>query len=502
MTQACRRQFKILVLAGGLLMARLCAQNFAPTGPMNLPRFSHQATLLADGRILVTGGESFLGGPGATNTAEMYDPAMGTWRYTNSPMSVARSLHTATRLPNGRVLIAGGFNDSGGGINILSSAEIFDPVAETFTVTAGMATRRSGHNAILLQDGRVLVISGDNRDFGGLATTTCELFQPATATWGPAAQLPIGLWAFAAVRLNDGKPLVVGGLAIDAGFADRSSMYRYDPMSNAWQTLTPMLVARTLPVAEVLPDGRVLIAGGTNIFSVTGYNSAEIYDVAAAGGAGQTAFTGFMSTPRRGHRSVSLANGDIMVAGGVQGGVGSLSSAEIFSAATGTWTNTGSMLDGREAHTLTLMSSGQVLVAGGIKHNPTFENPVFLRAAEIWGGGCLEVPIDIKPGSYPNTINLGSGGTVPVAILSTATFDATTVNPASVTLAGAAVKLKSQGAVQAATQDINGDGRPDLVAHVVTEVLQLSSSDTEAVLQATTFAGQCVTGRDTVRIVP
>jgi len=114
----------------------------------------------------------------------------------------------------------------------------------------------------------------------------------------------------------------------------------------------------------------------------------------------------------------------------------------------------------------------------------------------------LTVTIDIKPGSFPNSINLGSGGTVPVAILSTPTFDATAVDPASVTLARAPVKLKGKGTPMASIQDVNNDGLLDLVVHVTTEALALSETDTSAALEGLTFGGKAITGTDSVRIVP
>lgn len=113
----------------------------------------------------------------------------------------------------------------------------------------------------------------------------------------------------------------------------------------------------------------------------------------------------------------------------------------------------------------------------------------------------LQVPIDIKPGSFPNSINLGANGSVPVAILSTASFDATTVDPATVTLASAPVRMRGNGTLMASSQDVNGDGRLDLVVHVSTDALQLSQTDTEAVLEGRTFGGQSIRGVDTVRVV-
>ena len=114
----------------------------------------------------------------------------------------------------------------------------------------------------------------------------------------------------------------------------------------------------------------------------------------------------------------------------------------------------------------------------------------------------LPVTIDIKPGSYPNTINLGSSGTVPVAIFSTPTFDARTVDPTTVRLASAPVKLTGKSKPIASFQDVNGDGLLDLVVHIETSALQLSSTDTTAVLKGRTFSGQPIQGSDSVRVVP
>lgn len=113
----------------------------------------------------------------------------------------------------------------------------------------------------------------------------------------------------------------------------------------------------------------------------------------------------------------------------------------------------------------------------------------------------IPVAIDIKPGSFPNSINLGNEGSVPVAIFSTATFDATTVDPLTVTLASAPVTLKGKGRPMFSKEDINGDGLLDLVVHVSTQMLQLSEGDTEAILEGQTYDGMHITGTDSVRIV-
>jgi len=112
------------------------------------------------------------------------------------------------------------------------------------------------------------------------------------------------------------------------------------------------------------------------------------------------------------------------------------------------------------------------------------------------------VQIDIKPESDPNTINLGSNGNVPVAIFGTETFDATQVDPLTVSLAGAGVKLKGKGTPMAAFEDVNGDGIDDIVVHVDTTALELTLGDMEAVLTGNTFDGIPIRGVDTVRVVP
>lgn len=117
-------------------------------------------------------------------------------------------------------------------------------------------------------------------------------------------------------------------------------------------------------------------------------------------------------------------------------------------------------------------------------------------------GKVIPVGIDIKPGGEPNPINLGSKGKVPVAILSSETFDATTVNVQFVTFAGAPVVTKNNGTFMASFEDVNGDGRPDLVLHFATQSMNLTSSSTDATLTGLTISGRCIAGTDSVKIVP
>ncbi|HEV7768687.1 MAG TPA: kelch repeat-containing protein [Thermoanaerobaculia bacterium] len=175
-------------------------------GTLHSQRMSHTATLLADGRVLVTGGENIrVAGfywRAVFETAEIFDPATRTFVRIRS-MTERRASHSATRLKDGRVLIAGGsVGDAYSGIMKLATLEIFDPQTETFTATGSMQAGRSHHSATLLSDGRVLILGGGN--------PTAEVFDPATnaVQTVPAIEARFGTGVFV---LADGRVLVTGG---------------------------------------------------------------------------------------------------------------------------------------------------------------------------------------------------------------------------------------------------------------------------------------------------
>ena len=124
------------------------------------------------------------------------------------------------------------------------------------------------------------------------------------------------------------------------------------------------------------------------------------------------------------------------------------------------------------------------------------------RVYSVNAAGAVILSIDIKPGSDPNSINLGGNGVVPVAILGSETFDAATVNASTVTLAGAAVKLKGKSGNSGSLEDVNGDGSLDLVVQVYTDQLAVELGDAVAVVNAYTYDGLALTGSDSIRIVP
>ncbi|MGN6672160.1 MAG: Kelch repeat-containing protein, partial [Thermomicrobiales bacterium] len=246
--------------------------------PPALGRSHHTATLLPNGQVLVVGGDTTdaAGTDAITPTAELYDPASNSWTPAGA-LAVPRGDHTATMLPNGQVLITGGETQAGGGDTALTSAaEVFDAASRTWTATGALTTGRARHTATLLPDGRVLVVGGETPDSRGdrvtfiaagasrhlamAASSSAEIYDPATRTWTPAASLTTPRFGQTAMLLTDGSVLVVGGSATADG-QPVATAERYNPVANQWSAL-PLTGARVEHTATLLRDGSLLIAGG------------------------------------------------------------------------------------------------------------------------------------------------------------------------------------------------------------------------------------------------
>ena len=194
--------------------------------------------------------------------------APGTFTLTGE-MSSARSLHTATLLGDGRVLVCGGADAT---FQALSTAEIYDPLTATFSPTGPMGTARFAANATLLPDGRVLIVGGE--DSGNVSTTSVELFNPATGTFSLTGSLLVSRLNPTVTMLGNGLVLVAGGYEGTSTGTPLASAELYDPASGTFSLTGSMDVARRNHTATLLPDATVLVAGGYN---GTYVNAPEVY---------------------------------------------------------------------------------------------------------------------------------------------------------------------------------------------------------------------------------
>ena len=321
-------------------VASIYVSNIA-TGALATGRSFHTATLLSNGKVLVVGGSN----SGALASAELYDPAQGTWRATGS-LATARYYHTATLLANGKVLVAGGYGTNG----VLSSAELYDPATGVWSPAGTLAAGHYFHTATQLTNRKVLVAGGAN---GSGALSSAELYDPVRNTWSATGSLASGRYFHTATLLINGKVLVTAG----QGNGYLASVELYDPALGTWSATGSLATARYFHSASLLTNGKVLVAGGVR---GTGYlASAELYDPTL----GTWSATGSLGTARYGH-SALLASGKVFVASG-SGTSGYLSSGELYDPALGTWRATAPLVGARRGHTSTLLPAGDVLVAGG-----------------------------------------------------------------------------------------------------------------------------------------
>lgn len=243
------------------------AGGWSATGNMKAARKAHRAVLLANGKVLVAGGQGANSGPNVfLSSAELYDPAPGTWAFTGS-MNVARIAPTLTLLNNGKVLVAGGTSAAG---SITNTAELYDSQTGTWTFTGNMNSPRSGHRAVLLPDGRVFVASGGTAS-GFLSSS--EIYDPGTGIWTPTASYTTARGDTVLLLLPNGKVMMAGG---NDGTNSMSEVLLYDPAGDSWSTAVPLSVARRFHAGIVRLDGSVLICGGwTGSISI---QSCESYD--------------------------------------------------------------------------------------------------------------------------------------------------------------------------------------------------------------------------------
>jgi hypothetical protein len=322
-----------------------------PAAPMLEPRSGQSATLLPDGKVLIAGGmrrnQDFY------KSAELYDPATGKFHATGE-MSVGRVGQIAVLLQSGKVLIAGGWVGGQAGTD---SAELYDSATGKFTVIAKrMTTRRGRPSATLLVDGDVLIAGGEESDNESLASA--EIFHVKTLSFQSTGSMHHARISHTATLLKDGRVLIAGGYA--GGVSSGAELY--DPKSGAFTETGSLGTARCKHTAGLLPDGKVLIAGGSDSRGWTGnLSSAETYDPHTGKFTAASAMND--SRFKLPDEAVQLPSGRLLIAGGSK-------EVEVFDPASGKFlVVAGQMTDKWHYLSETKLDDGSVLLAGGYANN-------------------------------------------------------------------------------------------------------------------------------------
>jgi hypothetical protein len=310
--------------------------------------------MLPDGRVLIAGGmrrnQDFY------RSAEIFDPTTGKFQPTGD-MLVARVGHAAVLLRSGKVLTAGGWV----GYSATDEAELYDPATGRFTAIASMVSKRGDPRMTPLTDGNVLVTggAGEHDDGPGSSILAAEIFDATTLKFRPTGPMHHARLSHTATLLPDGRVLVAGG----RGSEVNASAEIYDPKTGAFRETASMTTARYKHTAGLLPDGRVLLAGGSDERDWHGrLSSAEIYDPQ------RETFTATAtlndSRFKLPAEAVQTRSGQILVAGGNR-------AAEVYDPHTGKFALvSGDMGDARHFMTETLLNDGRVLLAGGYAYGP------------------------------------------------------------------------------------------------------------------------------------
>ncbi len=316
-------------------------------------RHSQTATPLSDGRVLIVGGtQGGFGGEGLTSV-EVYEPISDTWS-TAASLNVARNQHTATPLPDGKVLVVGGWN--GSSTPVYASVEVYDPSSDSWSYSDSLAEGRRLHTATPLLDGKVLVVGGRTTELPGAVRASAEIYDPAGGTWSTTGSLNTPRENHSATLLEDGRVLVVGGYYM----SHLESAEVFDPVSGTWSVIpSPIACHGVSHTATRLLDGRVLVAGGACSSGIQ--DDAEIYDPIS----GTWTATSALPEVREAHRATLLPDGNVLITGGDDGDAPRYDSALIYYPASGAWNLTASLNFGRRNHTATLMLDDRVLAVAG-----------------------------------------------------------------------------------------------------------------------------------------
>ncbi len=352
-----------------VLPAAAGADGWQRTGSLATKRSDSTATVLPNGHVLVTGG--FDTDPAHPfSSVEAYDPLTGHWS-ARASMSTAREDAVAALLTDGRVLVAGGSD----GTHSLKSAEIYDPATNTWTSTPDMAARRSSAMGQILADGRVMVAGGYD-DLGGGTLKTVDIYNPGTNSWDSTGQMGSTRQIAGIALLPSGEVLVAGGIS------DPSTAETWDPAVNLW---TPTTNNMSTP-RQNSPFALTLMANGAPLFAGGGLPplaGTDVYDP----GTRKWSAVGSLATARQYANALLLRNGRVLAVGGLKnnGGPTSLAvadTAELFNGATGKWSPAAKPVVPLEGNPAVALCDGRVLLAGGTeKYTGSFNAT---NAAELY----------------------------------------------------------------------------------------------------------------------
>lgn len=361
----CSAQEKSVDLAGS--QAAQTYGKIVEIGKSSEARASHTATRLNDGRILIAGGMERNGV--FFDAADVFDPKTNNFARAKNKMSIKRVSHTATLLPDGKVLLVGGWSNR----DVPEiSAEIYDPKTEKFTVIRNANRRRSGHTATLLANGKVLITGGFD---GKENLSEAEIFDSQKNSFSLIGKMRNARSVHAATKLADGRILLTGGETSRGQIL--SSAEIFDPQTNNFSLTKSMNVVRYKHDSILLKDNRVLVFGGSDSRDWRGqYKSAEIFDAAA----NEFTTTGDMNFARFkiDGTAVLLKDGKVFVGGGGE-------AAEVFNPSTNNFVKTVGEF-GIPLHyaTVTLLDDERALIVGGYGNGTREAGPVSTNRAWIF----------------------------------------------------------------------------------------------------------------------
>lgn len=394
-----------------------------------------------------------------------------------APMPIPNAGAEVTLANNGKLYAIGG----GGSCFPCQTVVAYDPATDTWAGKANMPTGRSNVGLASASNGKLYAIGGIRPGFD-LATN--EEYNPVTDTWAPKASMPTSRNQLAAAAAPNGRIYAIGG---NLGSNTLATNEEYDPGTDTWASKASMPTARTALAVAVASNGKLYAVGGQTQPGTVFYATVEEYDPSTDTWSTKAS----MPTARSFLALVAAGNGKLYAMGGITAMSASpLATVEEFDPATNTWTSATSMPTARFNLGAAVADNGKIYAIGGLD---AARNAI---ATNEEATVVVIVSIDIKPSGDPPAINPTSNGVTPVAILSSSTFDATKVDPSSVTFGPAGAS-----AVHYGTLDVNGDGIPDLMLQFNTQATGIHCGDTSATLTGKTFGGQAIIVTDYFRTV-